>query len=108
MNKKRLELDEILCGIINITEPDGDTHVYFDPPMDLKMKYDAIRYKRKITDKVYANNIAYMYRTPYEVIVIYKDPDSDYVSKLLALPYCSHDRHYTANNLYHDVFTIYY
>ena len=89
MNKKRLELDKILCGIINITEPDGDTHVYFDPPMDIKMKYDA-------------------YRTPYEVIVIYKNPDSDYVSKLLSLPYCSHDRHYTANNLYHDVFTIYY
>lgn len=108
MNKKRLELDEILCGIINITEPDGDTHVYFDPPMDLKMKYDAIRYKRKKIDKVYANNIAYMYRVPYEVIVIYKNPDSDYVSKMLALPYCEHDRHYTANNLHHDVFTIYH
>ena len=105
---KRLELDEILCGIINITEPDGDTHVYFDPPMDLKMKYDAIRYKPKKIDKVYANNIAYMCRTPYEIIVIYRNADSDYVSKLLALPYCEHDRHYTANNLYHDVFTLYY
>ena len=108
MNNKRLELDRILCGIINITEPDGDTHVYFDPPMDLKMKYPAIRYKRKQFDKVYANNIAYMYRTPYEVIVIDKNPDSEYVSKLLELPYCSHDRHYTANNLNHEVFTIYY
>ena len=108
MNKKRLELDEILCGIINITEPDGDTHVYFDPPMELKMKYPAIRYKRTRIDKVYANNIAYMYRTPYELIVIDKNPDSEYISKLLALPYCSHNRHYTANNLHHDVFTIYY
>lgn len=108
MNKKRLELDEILCGIINITEPDGDGHVYFDPPMDLKMKYPAIRYKRKSIDKVYANNVAYMYRTPYEIIMICKDPDNDYVAKLLALPYCSHDRHYTANGFHHDVFTIYY
>lgn len=108
MAKTRLELNAILCGIINITEPDGDTHVYFDPPMDLKMKYPAIRYKRKKIDKVYANNIAYMYRTPYEIIMIDKSPDSEYVSKLLALPYCSHDRHYMANNLHHDVFTIYH
>lgn len=108
MNKKRLELDARLCEIINITEPDGDTHVYFDPPMELKMKYPAIRYKRKIIDKVYANNTAYMIRTPYELIMICKDPDNEYVSKLLELPYCSHDRHYTANNLHHDVFTIYH
>ena len=108
MNKKRLELDEILCGIIDITEPDGDTHVYFDPPMTLKMKYPAIRYTRTQIDNVYANNIAYMHRTPYELIVIDKNPDSEYVSKLLALPYCRHTRHYKAENLNHDVFTIYY
>ena len=108
MSKKRLELDEILCGIINITEPDGDRHTYFDPPMDLKMKYPAIRYKLKSIYKVYANNMAYSLRTPYELILIGKNPDSEYVSKLLALPYCSYDRHYTASNLHHDVFTIYY
>lgn len=108
MNDKRLELDEILCEIINITEPDGDTHVYFDPPMELKMKYPAIRYKRTCIDKVYANNIAYLNRTPYELIVIDKNPDSKYVLKMLEFPYCSHNRHYTANNLHHDVFTLYY
>ena len=108
MNDKRLELDGILSGIINITEPDGDTHVYFDPPMDLKMKYPAIRYKRKKIGKVYANNAAYILRTPYEVIMIDEKPDSEYISKILALPYCEHDRHYTANNLHHDVFTLYY
>lgn len=107
MDKKRLELDEKLCELINITEPDGDTHVYFDPPMDLTMKYPAIRYKRKKIDKVYANNAVYTLRIPYEIILIDKNPDSEYITKILALPYCEHDRHYTANNLHHDVFTIY-
>lgn len=107
MDKKRLELHEILCGIINITEPDGNRHTYFDPPMDLIMKYPAIRYKRKKIGKVYANNAAYMFRTPYEIILIDRNSESEYVSKLLALPYCEHDRHYTANDLHHDVFTIY-
>lgn len=105
---KRLELDGILCGIINITEPDGDRHSYFDPPMELRMKYPAIRYKLRSIDKVYANNIAYSLRTPYEVTLIDTNPDSEYVSKLLALPYCSFDRHYTANNMHHFVFTIYH
>lgn len=108
MDKKRLELHEILCGIINITEPNGDRHTYFDPPMGLQMKYPAIRYSRKKIDKVYANNMAYGLRNPYEVIVIDRDPDNEYVSKLLALPYCEHDRHYTADNLHHDVFTLYH
>lgn len=105
---KRLELHEILCEIINITEPDGDRHSYFDPPMDLRMKYPAIRYKITNIDKIYANNVAYMYRTPYEVTLIDENADSKYVSKLLALPYCSFDRHYPANNLHHFVFTIYH
>ena len=108
MDDKRLALHNILCGIIDIAESDGDNHVYFDPPMDLKMKYPAIRYKRKKIGKVYANNTAYMYRTPYEIIMIDRNPDNEYIEKILALPYCEHDRHYAANNLHHDVFTIYY
>lgn len=108
MDKKRLELHEILCGIINITEPDGDRHTYFDPPMELRMKYPAIRYSRKKLNKVYANNMVYRMLTPYEVTVIDYDPDNDYIKQLLELPYCEHDRHYTSNNLHHDVFTLYH
>lgn len=108
MDKKRLELHEILCGIINITEPDGDRHTYFDPPMDKKMRYPAIRYSRKKLNKVYANNSAYQLQRPFEIIVIDYDPDNDYISKLLALPYCEYDRHYVSNNLHHDVFTLYH
>ena len=44
----------------------------------------------------------------YEIIVIDYDPDNEYVSKILALPYCEHDRHYASDNLHHDVFTLYY
>ena len=108
MNDKRLELHELLCGIINITEPDGNRHTYFDPPMNSKIKYPAIIYSRKKINKVYANNSAYRILHPYEIIVIDHNPDNDYVNKLLELPYCEHDRHYAADNLHHDVFTLYY
>lgn len=103
----RLKLHELLCEIVNIEEPDGDRHTYFDPPASVKMKYPAIRYARKQIEKVYAGNSVYRKLTPYEVIVIDEDPDSELVSKVLDLPYCQHDRHYKAENLNHDIFTIY-
>ena len=105
---KRSELHEILCGIINITESNGDRHTYFNPPASFIMKYPAIRYRRKRIDKTIANNSMYGYRDVYEIILIDENPDSEYVYKILQLPYCSHDTSYTADNLNHDVFTIYY
>ena len=104
---KRLKLNEILCEIINITEPNGDRHIYFNPPASVKMKYPAIRYAQKKIEKVYANNSAYRLLTPYELTLIDSDPDSKYIELLLQLPYCEHDRSYITDNLYHHVFTIY-
>lgn len=104
----RLKLHEILCEIINITEPDGDRHTYFNPPASVKMKYPAIRYSRKDVDKLYANNSVYKQLNSYEITLIDQDPDSALVNKILQLPYCEYDRHYIAENLSHDVFTLYY
>ena len=105
---KRLELHEILCEIINITEPDGDRHTYFQPPASVKMKYPAIKYSRRPIETINANNSIYRHLTSYEVTLIDKDPDSKYIEEILKLPYCKHNRYYVADNLNHDTFTIYY
>ena len=86
----------------------GNRNVYYDPPESVKMQYDAIRYSRKKIDNRFANNNVYKQDNAYEVIVIYRDPDSDIPIKISKLPMCSHDRHYVADNLHHDVFTLYY
>lgn len=99
---KRLELHEILCGIL------GSRQVYFQPPESVKMKYPAIVYSRTRFSEHHADDITYMRLSTYEIIVIDKDPDSKYVEPLMALSLCAYDRHYVSNNLYHDVFTIYY
>jgi hypothetical protein len=83
-------------------------NVYFDPPSSLNMNYDAIRYSRKSIDKVHANNGTYGLRTPYELTVISRNAESPIIELLLQVPYCSHDRHYKADSLHHDVFTLYY
>ena len=105
---KRLELHEILCGIVNITEPDGDRHVYFQPPESVKIKYPAIIYSRNDIDNMFANNDVYKQTYNYQVTAIDRDPDSEIVDKVSKLPTCRFNRHFVSDNLNHDVFILYY
>lgn len=98
----RLELQNLLETIL------GSRNVYFNPPASVRMQYDAIRYSRKAIDQTYANNTVYKIDNCYEVIAIYRDPDSDLPMRLASIPMCRHDRQYVADNLIHDVYTLYY
>ena len=98
----RLELHSVLQELL------GSSNVYYQPPESIKMQYDAIRYSKKTIDSKYANDRKYSTIDCYEVIVISRLPDNPVIKKLLSLPYCSYDRHYVADNLHHDVLTIYW
>lgn len=100
--EKRLELHEKLCAIL------GSRNVYFEPPASVNMKYPAIRYSRERIDNRYADNQQYIRNIRYSITVIYKDPDDDLPIRISELSRIRHDRSYTADNLHHDVFTIYY
>lgn len=98
----RPDLQTIFESILN------SENVYFNPPESKKMSYPAIRYSRARIQSRFANNSVYKQDNRYEVIAIYRDPDSDIPVKISQLPMCSHDRHYVADNLHHDVFTLYF
>lgn len=98
----RLDLQGLLEELLE------SRNVYYQSPESVKMQYPAIRYSKKNIQSVYANNSKYLMRDCYELIVISRKPDDPVIKKLLALPYCSYDRQYIADNLYHDVLTIYY
>lgn len=97
-----LELHEVLCGILK------SKSCYFQPPSSVRMQYPAIVYSRKDVEKRSADDMAYRKLPSYELVLIDKNPDSEFVDKLLDLPYCSFDRHYESDNLNHDVFTLYF
>lgn len=86
----------------------GSRNVYHDPPTNLVMCYPCIRYSRYNIENTHANNGVYIQHNAYQVTVIDKNPDSEYVKKVSKLPLCSYDRHYVADNLHHDVFTLYF
>lgn len=98
--RSRLQLQAILEAIIG--------NVYFQPPATVKMKYPCIRYERSDMDTQFADNKPYSHTKRYTVTVIDRDPDSDIPDKVAALPLCRFDRFYTADNLNHDVFELFF
>lgn len=99
---RRLELHEILCEVL------GSRNVYYQPPESVKMKYPAIIYSRQDIENTFADNGVYKQSDIYQVTVVDPDPDSEIVHKVSLLPMCIYDRHFTSDNLNHDVFTICY
>lgn len=100
---RRLKLHEELCDIL------GSRNVYFQPPETVKMKYPCIVYERSDGDTQFANNMPYAFALRYTVTLIGADPDDPLIKKLAyRFETCIYDRHFTSNNLNHEVFKIYY
>lgn len=98
----RVDLQTLLEQIL------GSGNVYFQPPSNISMKYDCIVYKRSRIETNFADNKPYGHKKRYEVTLISRNPDNAVVDQIAALPQCSHDRFFTADNLNHDVFTLYF
>lgn len=104
----RLHLHTALCEVLGCPEHGNECRVYFQPPASKEIQYDCIIYERSEIGIVHADNAPYRLLDRYQVTVIYKNPDSDLPHRLAMLPMCTHDRHFTADNLNHDIFNLYY
>ena len=98
----RLVLHQLLLNLM------GTNNVYFQPPESVKMDYPCIVYKRSFVATKFASDFPYVYETEYQLTVIDRDPDSEIPGKVVILPKCSFVRHYTVDNLNHDVYKLYY
>lgn len=99
----RLFLHEELCGFPRVKK------VYYNPPELVKFDYPCIKYSLSGIDQKRANNKCYRLTNRYEIIIIDPDPESDiYLELLQRFQMCSYDRRYKADNLTHDVLTLYY
>ena len=98
----RLELQSLLETLL------GSSNVYFQPPVNIEMQYDAIVYKRDDVDAKHADNAPYALKTRYLITVITRRPDNDVHLKIAALPQSAFLRNFVAKNLHHDVLTLYF
>lgn len=98
----RLELHEKLVAIL------GSRNVHFQPPETSKMTYPCVIYELDNIDTKHADDVPYLATKRYSVTIIDEDPDSEIPDKLLILPLCSFNRAYTADELNHWVFNLYF
>ncbi len=99
---KRFQLQALLETLL------GSRNVYFQPPTNVQMQFPCIVYKRDSADTEFADNNSYRYTKRYQVTIIDRNPDSGIPDKVASLPLCSYDRFFTADNLNHDVFNIFF
>lgn len=100
--ESRLELHEFLCSIL------GSNHVYFQPPESIRMTYPAIVYELADIRGPKADDIFYLHTHRYTIKYISRDPDNSIINRMIEVPYCTFDRRFIADNLYHDCFTLYF
>jgi hypothetical protein len=86
----------------------GVEKVYFQPPASLQMVYPCIRYRLDDIDIRHANNKPYKHENRYEIMVITRDADNSIVDVIKNMATCAFDRSYTADNLYHFVFRLFF
>jgi hypothetical protein len=83
-------------------------NVYFQPPTNVQLKYPCIVYKRDFADTKFADDVPYNHTKRYQVTVIDRDPDSDIPDQVAAIPMSLFNRFYTAENLNHDVYSVFF
>ena len=99
----RLKLQEELEYVLR------SRNVYFQPPESVKINYDAIVYSLSNDYVRHADNRPYLGYDRYDITVISKNPDNDIAKRIKNyFPYCSFDRRFITENLYHDTLTLYY
>ena len=99
---ERLELQLLLEKIL------GSRNVYFQPPENIKLKYPCIIYAKANEHYRFADNRKYMNRNIYDVTVIDSNPDSKIPKEISELEYCSFNRCFINDGLYHNVYQLIY
>ena len=98
----RLELQNKLEELL------GSRSVYYQPPKSKQISYPAIIYTKVRPNTIKADNLNYIKTNCYEISVISAKIDHPVIEKIMEFPMCSYDRRFESDNLYHDIFRLYY
>jgi hypothetical protein len=85
----------------------GVGSVWIDPPPSTELVYPAILLETDRGDTKFADDKPYVFFQGYSLKVISYDQDATVLDAVKNLPRCVYNRHYVADNLHHDVFTIF-
>lgn len=98
----RIDLQVLLETVL------GSRNVYFTPPNTLKLGYPCIIYSLDRINVDHADDMNYIVKKRYQIILVDKNPDSPLVDALMEIPKMEFDRQYIADGLYHFTFSLYF
>jgi hypothetical protein len=102
MARPLADLQVLLKGL------DGVEQAYIQAPTT-GMQYPCIMIERdRASDVSFADNIKYLFKKGYTVIVVDRDPHSLIPDQVEGLPNSRFDRYYRTNGLHHFAFQIFY
>ncbi len=100
---RRLELHDELVALL------GSNNVYFQPPESVRINYPCIIYKLRSGDTKFADNNPYKFDKAYDLTYISKSPNNEMVDRIaMRFPMSRFDRFFTAENLNHYNFVLYF
>ena len=99
---RRLALHEKLVEIL------GSENVYYQPLPSIKLSYPCIIYERNPGDPMYADNQKYIKANRFQVTLIARHPEDPTTTKLEDLLFSRQMTRQVTDNLYHDIFDVYY
>lgn len=102
MARSRLQLHDELTAI------EGVVKAYYQPDETVNLLYPCVIYKKTGRSAQFANNSVYKKLYEYKITVVDRDPDSLIPERIEDFQFCTVDRPFTSNNLYHNNFTLYY
>lgn len=111
MARPRSQLHDILIHITDDLNPDDPKRIkdaYFQPTMNQEMDYPCITYSWDDTQVNHADDVPYLTKRRYSVIVIDRKPDSLIADRVEGLPLTSFDRRYVVNGLNHTAFQLFF
>lgn len=108
MARPRSELQSLFESMMSEYQEGTKQHVWFQPPSSVYLTYPCIIFNLSGKDTIHADNIKYRTLNKYMVTVIGHDPDFPLLAELEELPYCSFDRQFSIDGLYHTTYTLYF
>lgn len=100
---KIAQLKEVLKSYL------GNDNVYYQPPETVKLRYPCIIISRNGANTFSADDMNYIIRMRYTLTYVSRTFDDPVAAGILELlPSISLDRSYTADNLYHTVYSVFY
>lgn len=102
-NARRYELQTRLENIL------GSDNVYYNPPQNIRLSYPCIVYSMSRKNISRADNVLYKVVTGYDITFMHINPDDSIDAKLLgSFSNSSFNRSFILDNIYHDVYLIYF